>query len=116
MIKCNTDKPIGEIVLVGRAAYQLYSHTYRGVVQYRAKVGKPWTNAQTGETLVLPFMQDDSARDFMEASRQAGEQVEALRAAQFRQVVHTSAASITPLAKTTEQEFEADKPLGLKLA
>lgn len=107
------DKPIGEIVLIGRSGYQLYSHSYRGKVEYRADVGKPWTNTKTGVTKILPFMQADSTRDYQEASNLAANELEELRKAEFRQDVHKNRASITPLA---EHSSEDETPLELKLA
>jgi len=111
------DKPIGEIVLVGRSGYQIYSHSYRGNVEYRADIGKPWTHVKTGVTKILSFMQADSTRDFREASERAAKELEELRNADFRQDVHKKNASITPLADTkAELEFDGESPLELKLA
>jgi len=112
----NVDKPVGEIVLVGRTAFQIYSHIYRGVIQYRAKLGKPWTNHKTGETVILPFMQDDSTRDYAEATTLAAQQLEVLRTADFRQGVHKSAATTTPVTALTEKQLGAESTLELKLA
>jgi len=111
------DRAVGEIVLIGRAAYQLYAHTYRGALYYRATVGKPWTDKQNGVTRVLPFMQDDSTRDFLEAATEAARQLEAFRAAAFREQVHSSAASISPLERSgTSKQDEALPAVNLKLA
>jgi len=108
------DKPIGEVVLVGRCGYQLYSHTYRGEVEYRADIGKPWKDKTNGVTKILPFMQGDSTRDFEEAAREAGEKLKALRQAAFTQDSLKLAASVTPI---TFSDAEIDEqPLELKLA
>lgn len=112
----NTDKPVGEMVLIGRTAYQIYSHIYRGVVQYRAKIGKPWLNKETGVTAILPFMQDDSTRDYSQAVLQAAQQLEQLQIAGFRQQVHHRAASISPMDPVVEEEFRTEPSLKLKLA
>jgi len=111
------DKLIGEIVLVGRSGYQLYSHSYRGQVEYRADVGKPWTNTKTGVTKILPFMQADSTRDYQEASALAARELKELRGAAFRQEVHKQTASISPLVETKgEFSLENQSSLELKLA
>lgn len=106
-------KPIGEIVLVGRAAYQVFSHSYRGEVEYRAEVGKPYKDKATGVTKILPFMQDHSTRDFIEATQRASGVIEELRQSAFRQDTHKLAASVSPLSIHDEETLER---LALKLA
>jgi len=110
------DKPIGDIVLVGRAAYQLYSHNYRGEVEYRADVGVPWKNKATGITKILPFMQDHSTRDFAHAAQKAAAKLEQLRQNAFTQDSLKLAGSVTPLTTTTDEAFESEEPFELKLA
>lgn len=110
------DKPIGDIVLIGRSGYQLYSHTYRGEVEYRADVGFPWKDKSTGVTKILPFMQDHSTRDFAQAATEAAEKLEQLRQNAFTQDSLKLAASVTPLTTTTEEEYEAEASIELKLA
>lgn len=111
-----TDKKIGEIVPIGRAAYQLYSHTYRGKVEYQARIGKPWKDKGTGEWHVLPFMVDDSTRDYEAAAAAAARELEQLRAAAFRHDVHQSAAATTPLDPLSETELAEQVPGTLRLA
>lgn len=110
------DKPIGDIVLVGRAGYQIYSHTYRGEVEYRADVGKPWKDKATGITRVLPFMQDHSTADFQRATEQAANRLEELRQAAFTQDALKLAATVTPLAFADETQQDDELPIELKLA
>ncbi len=102
----NTNKPLGEIVLIGSAAYQLYSDTFRGRVQYYAKVGKPLLDRKTGEASVLPWMTDNATRDFLAAAEQAAEELEQLRNAAFRQDVQRTATSITPVSAADEDDLE----------
>ena len=96
------DKPIGDIVLFGRCGYQLYSHNYRGEVEYRADVGFPWKDKTTGITKILPFMQDHSTRDFVQAAQVAAEKLEQLRQSAFTQDSLKLAASVTPLTSPDE--------------
>lgn len=110
------DKPIGDIVLIGRAGYQIYSHTYRGEVEYRADVGKPWKDRTSGITKVLPFMQDHSTADFQRAAEQAANKLEELRQAAFTQDSLKLAATVTPITFADETEQKDQTPIELKLA
>ena len=112
-----TSKPVSEIQLIGNVGYQIWSNTFRGRVQYYAKVGKPLIDRETGEASILPWMMDNATRDFIAASEESARQLEELRNAAFRQDVQASATSVSPTNPVAEEPLQTDLPsTPLKLA
>ncbi|TWT37176.1 hypothetical protein KOR34_21230 [Posidoniimonas corsicana] len=112
---------IGDMILVGAVAYQLYSRIYYGQVEYYAEIGRPYTDKATGRTSIIPQMKAVATRDFLAAAEQAATKLEELRAAQFKHGLATNAQTITPIkvASCPPSDSEPDdvqQPLSLKLA
>jgi len=113
------EKPITQIELVGKVGYRLYSYVAYGRVKYRAKFGIPKYDAQTGDSYLIPFMEDDSTRDYEAAVQLAAPQLEQLRSAAFRQQSLRGAATTSSLKPETEPKLEleeGDLPRQLKIA
>ncbi|QDV73194.1 hypothetical protein [Botrimarina mediterranea] len=114
-------KPIGDMMLVGAVAYQLYSRIYYGQVEYYAEIGRPYTDKSTGRTSIIPQMKAVATRDFLAAAEQAGSKLDELRSAQFKHSLAINAQTITPLAAGLEAVSDPEpetyqEPLSLKLA
>lgn len=107
--------PIGEMLLVGTVAVQLFSRVYYGRVEYVAEIGKPWTNQQNGVTKIIPQMKATATRDYVAAATLAAEKLENLQQAQFAHTVHSAAQSTSSLEAEVAAEPASDN-LKLKLA
>ena len=66
-------KPIGEVVYVGGAGYQLFSRTFKGKVKRSARVGTPYTKThdqgtpnERTTTEIFSEMTEESPYDFIE--------------------------------------------------
>ena len=84
-------KPIGEVVYVGGAGYQLFSRTFKGKVKRSARVGTPYTKThdqgtpnERTTTEIFSEMTEESPYDFIEAAKVAAEELAALRRQSFR--------------------------------
>lgn len=102
----NQEKPIGPIELVGRVGYQLYSRVYYGKVKFRAKIGTPYEDKATGNTYLIPYMEDDSTRDYEAAVKIVAPLLEQLRTAAFRERTLKNSATISPVDSISEPEFQ----------
>ena len=111
------ETPIGQIELVGKVAYQLYSYVYYGNVKYRAKLGIPRHQKDTGETFIIPMMEDDSTRDYQAAVEIVAPLLEELRTAAFRQKSLNGTATTSSLEPTVQPtlQIEEERPQELKL-
>lgn len=112
------DKPITDIIPVGEAGYQLYTHTYRGEVEYRADFGIIWKDRKNRRLKLLPWMTAESSLDILAAAQIAHQELEKLRNAAIRQEYHSNNASVTPLTfcpSETEDSAVPEAPQELKL-
>ena len=102
-------KPVGEIVLVGRAGYQIYSEIWNNRVQFTARIGKPFKKKESGERRIVAVMEAESTDDFLRAAEKARQQLEQIRQAEFQRDVEqqhgiVEKASLQLVATTDETQ------------
>ena len=78
-------KPLGQPVLVGKMAYQIYSRVWDGRIRYLAKVGRPFVSKGTGQMEIIAELEDHAAADFLLAARMAKKQLRQLATQAFQQ-------------------------------
>lgn len=90
----NESTPVGPIVLVGRAGYQIHSEVWNGKLRFHARVGKPFKKKETGERGIVSIMEADGTDDFVRAAEAAKHQLEHIRQADFQREVEQQASTV----------------------
>ena len=98
----NQRKPIGQPVLIGKMAYQIYSRVWDGQVRYIAKVGKPYVGKETGLFGIITELEDHTAADFLLAARQAKKELARLAAQAFQQRLQQQQATFSKSRSASE--------------
>ena len=80
-------RPVGEIVLVGRSGYQIYSEIWNDKLRFTARIGIPFKKKDSGERRIVAIMEADSTDDFLRAAEAAKAQLEQIRQASFQTAV-----------------------------